>query len=45
MRRVAAVILLILVFSGAAFAKETQLEKATNVLNEIMEHSRQRHTS
>ena len=36
MRRVAAVILLILVFSGAAFSKETQLEKATNVLNEIM---------
>jgi len=36
MKKLMPVIFLVLVFSGAAFAKESQLEKANNVLNEIM---------
>jgi SH3 domain-containing YSC84-like protein 1 len=36
MKKVTSFVFLVLVFSGAAIAKETQLEKATNVLNEIM---------
>ncbi|MGA2986397.1 MAG: lipid-binding SYLF domain-containing protein [Terriglobia bacterium] len=36
MRKVMTVVFLVLAFTAAAFAKEPQLEKATNVLNEIM---------
>jgi lipid-binding SYLF domain-containing protein len=37
MKKLMTVVLLVLAFTGAAFAKESQLEKATNVLHEIME--------
>src|SRR5208283_1780545 len=37
MKKFMTVVFLVLAFSGAAFAKESQLEKATNVLHEIME--------
>jgi lipid-binding SYLF domain-containing protein len=36
MKKLMTVVFLVLAFTGAAFAKEPQLEKATNVLNEIM---------
>jgi lipid-binding SYLF domain-containing protein len=36
MKKLMSAVFLVLMFSGAGIAKETQLEKATNVLNEIM---------
>ena len=36
MKKVTAVVFLVFMFSGSAFSKESQLEKATNVLDEIM---------
>lgn len=36
MKKILAVVVLFCAWSGLAFAKETQLEKANNVLNEIM---------
>jgi lipid-binding SYLF domain-containing protein len=36
MKRLMTVVFLVLMFSGATFARESQLEKATNVLDEIM---------
>ena len=37
MKKLTALVFLILTFAMAGLAKESQLEKATNVLNEIME--------
>jgi lipid-binding SYLF domain-containing protein len=37
MKKLMTFVVLVLAFTGAAFAKESQLEKATNVLHEIMD--------
>ena len=44
MKKFMTVVFLIITFAAGAFAKESQLEKATNVLNEIMD-SRQGNTA